>query len=227
MREVVLSVKLRKSWIAKVVEKYNAVVRVIDCRPSQKLGIAQLVEVNARPEVLDKVVKIIKNDEDVRDAHITRTKRGKILGVVVARDSRICKVIENVNCFCLTCPLAMASKPDGTVDWLLAMPENSSNRKLLSQLNQQGVKANITRVSQISDSESLTAHQRSVIEYALSSGFYEYPRRTGLQELSRSLGVSPSTLNERLRRAERKIISSYLRIVGSKPTRPTTMYEDL
>jgi predicted DNA binding protein len=213
MREVVLSVRLPKSWIAKVVEKYSAVVRVIDCRPSQRTGIQQLVEVNVRPEVLDKVVKIIETDENVQDAHITRTKRGRILGVVVTRDSTICKIIEDVNCFCLTCPLAMTGKPDGTVDWLLAMPENSSTRKLLGRLNKHGIKADIKRVSRISDSESLTAHQRSVIEYALSSGFYEYPRRMGLQKLSSSLGISPSTLSERLRRAERKIISSYLRTV--------------
>ena len=194
-----------------MVEKYSASVRVIDCRPSQREGIQQLVEVKARPEVLDKVVKIIKTDENVRDAHLAKTKRGRILGVVVTRDSDMCKIIEDVNCFCLTCPLAMASKPDGTVDWLLAMTENSSTRKLLTQLKNHGIKADITRVSQISDSESLTAHQRGVIEYALSSGFYEYPRRMGLQKLSRSLGVSPSALGEMLRRAERKIISSYLR----------------
>jgi predicted DNA binding protein len=214
MREVVLSVRLPKSWIAKVVDKYSAGVRVIDCRPSQKGGIQQLVEVSARPEVLDSVVKIIEADKNVRDAHLTKTKRGRILGVVVTRDSTVCKIIEDANCFCLTCPLAMTGKPDGTVEWLLAMPESSSTRKLLRQLNKHGIKADITRVSRISDSESLSAHQRSVIEYALSSGFYEYPRRMGLQKLSRSLGVSPSTLSERLRRAERKIISSYLRAVG-------------
>lgn len=214
MREVVLSVKLPRSWIAEVVEKKAAAVRVVDCRPSQREGIQQLVEVNARPEALNEVVKIIKSDRNVRDVHITRTKRGRILGVVENRDSRLCKVIEDVNCFCLTCPLAVAGKSDGTVDWLLAMPENSSTRKLLKQLNNHGVKAEITRVSKISDSESLTAQQRGVVEHALSSGFYEYPRRVSLQKLSRSLGVSPSALSERLRRAERKIISSYLRIAG-------------
>lgn len=219
MREVVLSVRLPKSWIAKVAEKHSASVRVIDCRPSQKEGVQQLVEVDARPEVLNKVVETIQTDKNIREAHITRTKRGRILGVVVAKDSTMCKIIADVNCFCLTCPLAMADKPDGTVDWLLTMPENSSTRKLLRQLNSHGIEAKITRVSRISDPESLTSDQRNVAEHALSSGFYEYPRRVGLQKLSHSLGVSPSTLSERLRRAERKIISSYLRTVGPNSTR--------
>lgn len=226
MREVVLSVRLPKSWIAKVVEKHSASVRVIDCRPSQKDGIQQLVEVNARPEVLDEIVKIIQTDGKIRDAHITRTKRGRILGVVVTRDSTMCKIIEDVNCFCLTCPLAMASKPDGTVDLVLAMPETSSTRKLLRQLNDHGIKARITRVSPISDSESLTAHQRSAIEFALSAGFYDYPRQMGLHKLSSALGASPSAVSEMLRRAERKIIASYLRRVHSEPTGPTGTYED-
>lgn len=214
MREVVLSTKLPESWIARVVEKFSASVRVIDCRPSEKHGIQQLVEVNARPELLDNIVKYIRTDENVRDAHVVKTKRGRILGVVVTTDSTMCKIIEDVNCFCLTCPLASATKKDGTVDWTLAMTQNSSLRKLLGQLKDHGVKAEVSRLSRISDSEGLSAHQKGVLEFAFASGFFEYPRRTNLHDLSRSLEVSPSALGEMLRRVERKIISSYLKSAG-------------
>ncbi len=210
MREVVLSVRLPDTWTKRIVEKFSASVRVIDCRPSENGGIQQLVEINGRHEMLQQIVESIQGDENVRDAHIVKTKRGRILGVVVTTDSTMCKIIADVNCFCLTCPLASPSKPDGTVDWVLAMTGNSSLRRLLRKLKNHGIGADIMRVARISDVEKLTARQRRMIEYAFASGFFEYPRRAGLRELSKSLGVSPSALGEMIRRAERKIITSYL-----------------
>jgi predicted DNA binding protein len=184
---------------------------VIDCRPSDNGGIQQLVEINGRHELLEEIVDFIRNDSNVKDAQIVKTKRGRILGVVATKDSTMCKTIADVNCFCLTCPLASPSKPDGTVDWVLAMTKNNSLRKLLTKLKNHGIPADIVRVSRISDVEKLTGRQRRMIEYAFASGFFEYPRRTSLHELSKSLGVSPSALGEMIRRAERKIITSYLR----------------
>jgi len=211
MREVVLSLRLPETWTTRVVEKFSASVRVIDCRPSNNGGIQQLVEINGQHELLKQIVEFIQDDENVEDAHIVKTKRGRILGVVTTTDSTMCKIIADVNCFCLTCPLASLNKPDGTVDWVLAMPANSSLRKLLAKLKGHGIGADILRVARISDGGKLTARQRHMIEYAFASGFFEYPRRTGLRELSKSLDVSPSALGEMIRRAERKIITSYLR----------------
>ncbi len=211
MREAVLSVQLPKSWTTRVAEKFSAGVRVIDCRPSENGGIQQLVEINGRPELLEQIVDFVREDDNVLDAHIVKTKRGRILGMVATNDSTMCKAIADVNCFCLTCPLGSPVKPDGTVDWVLAMAANNSMRKLMRKLKSNGVSANITSIARISDIEKLTPSQRRAIEFALAAGFYEYPRRKGLKGLSRSLGVSPSALSEMLRRAERKMVTSYLR----------------
>ena len=129
----------------------------------------------------------------------------------MTKDSTMCKIIADDNSFCLTCPLASPNKPDGTVDWVLAMTARSSLRRLLRQLSDHGIKAEIARVTRISDGGKLTPRQRRMMEYVFALGYFEYPRRAGLQELSRSLDISPSALGEMIRRAERKIISSYLR----------------
>ena len=177
MREVALSIQRPKSWTTRVAQKFSASVRVIDCRPSENGGIQQLVEVNGRPELLDAIVEFIRADENVRDTHVVKTKRGRILGVVATNDSAMCKAIADVNCFCLTCPLASPTKPDGTVDWLLAMTAHSSLRRLLRKLKTHGIEADVVRVAAISDAEKLTPRQRRIVEYAYASGFYEYPRR--------------------------------------------------
>jgi predicted DNA binding protein len=210
MREVALSVQLPDSWTTRLAQKFSAAVRVIDCRPSRDGGIQQLVEISAQPETLEQIVESIRGDENVRDTHVVKTKRGRILGVVATNDSTMCRIIADVNCFCLTCPLATPRKSDGAVDWVLALTAHNSLRKLIRELKAHGITPEIVRVTNISDGEKLTPRQRNIIESAFASGFYEYPRRTGLQNLSKKLGVSSSTLGEMMRRAERKIIASYL-----------------
>jgi predicted DNA binding protein len=91
------------------------------------------------------------------------------------------------------------------------MTAHSSMRKLIGELKAHGIAPDIIRVTNITDGEKLTPRQRNIVEYVFASGFYEYPRRSNLQKLSKTLGISSSTLGEMIRRAERKIIASYLR----------------
>jgi predicted DNA binding protein len=37
-------------------------------------------------------------------------------------------------------------------------------------------------------------------------GFFDYPRKINMEELSRKLGISPSTLSEMIRRGIRKLL---------------------
>jgi predicted DNA binding protein len=56
----------------------------------------------------------------------------------------------------------------------------------------------------------LTAHESLVLEEAFRRGYFEWPRKITLKELSRMLGVAPSTILEHIRKAERKILREYL-----------------
>lgn len=58
--------------------------------------------------------------------------------------------------------------------------------------------------------DSLTPLQRKALNEALRKGFFDWPRRISLEELSRELGISKVTLSEHLRRGERKLLESVL-----------------
>lgn len=58
--------------------------------------------------------------------------------------------------------------------------------------------------------EDLTPRQETAVRTALDSGYYEVPRRVSLTELAETMGLSPSSLSELLRRAERSIIDDHL-----------------
>jgi predicted DNA binding protein len=58
---------------------------------------------------------------------------------------------------------------------------------------------------------ALTARQEEVLGAALAQGYFEFPRRISLTNLSELVGVKPSTLSEILRGAERRILESTIR----------------
>jgi len=59
------------------------------------------------------------------------------------------------------------------------------------------------------DEFELSLRQREVLEIACNLGYFSYPRKISLTELSKYLKISKSNLSEILRIAENKIIHSY------------------
>lgn len=54
----------------------------------------------------------------------------------------------------------------------------------------------------------LTPKQREILSPSLKYGYYEFPKKINLNELSRKIGVSPSTLCVHLQKIESKILNS-------------------
>jgi len=59
---------------------------------------------------------------------------------------------------------------------------------------------------------ALTERQEEVLGTALEQGYFEFPRKISLTNLSELVGVRPSTLSEILRSAERRILESTIRV---------------
>ncbi len=56
----------------------------------------------------------------------------------------------------------------------------------------------------------LSNKQREAYQLAVEKGYYNFPRKVGLDGLAKIMKVSVSTLQEHLRKAEEKIIPSYI-----------------
>ncbi|AUX08493.1 bacterio-opsin activator HTH domain-containing protein [Halalkaliarchaeum desulfuricum] len=53
----------------------------------------------------------------------------------------------------------------------------------------------------------LTDLERETLEWGIEQGYYEQPRDVGLDEISEEFDVSKSTISQRLKSAERKLVS--------------------
>ncbi|WP_431358867.1 helix-turn-helix domain-containing protein [Halovenus amylolytica] len=54
----------------------------------------------------------------------------------------------------------------------------------------------------------LTDRQRTCLETAVYSGYFEWPRDASAEDVAKSIGVSPPTFHEHLRKAQKDVFSS-------------------
>ncbi|WP_119813720.1 helix-turn-helix domain-containing protein [Halalkaliarchaeum desulfuricum] len=57
----------------------------------------------------------------------------------------------------------------------------------------------------------LTDLERETVDWAIEHGYYERPREVGLDEIADEFGVSKSSISQRLRSAERKLVLDAMR----------------
>lgn len=210
MREIVLQLQAPETWVSEVTSHHPSRVRILDCKPSEKDGIRQLVEVTADPEELETVVKDVRKSPLVKEAYIVESKRGRMVGSLLTK-SVFCGMVMSSNAFCRTCLFQSRAKPDGTVEWTIAFTGREALTELLDRLKEEKVDVKILRLTSVADVDSLTSRQRNIVEIALEEGYFDYPRRITLRKLANKVGVSASTVSEVLRRAEKKILSTYSR----------------
>ena len=71
-------------------------------------------------------------------------------------------------------------------------------------------KQKIRNISIVGVLPELTDKQKEVLELAIKSGYYDYPRKIELRDLAKQLKISLSTYREHLRIAERKVMPNLL-----------------
>ena len=79
----------------------------------------------------------------------------------------------------------------------------------------EGVGANVLKMSKIRRGvefgDLFTLKQREILEPTIELGYYDFPRKISLNDLSKKVGVSPSTLCVHLQKIESRVFWSDLR----------------
>ncbi|MHA2601266.1 MAG: helix-turn-helix domain-containing protein [Candidatus Thorarchaeota archaeon SMTZ1-83] len=91
-------------------------------------------------------------------------------------------------------------------------PSRSQLRQLLQELRKDFTRVEISRVRERpTDTYEaiLTKKQQEALVLAYKSGYYEMPRRVKLADLGQKLGIKRVAMQERLRRAELRILTEF------------------
>ena len=220
-KEVILKIRPPPhSWVMELFKYYPVRVEILDCKPVSKDKVNEIFELSCDPKYLKEVENRLRKSKYVEYLEILNTnpQDGKMYGVVRTTHCAVCRLFSTSSeCFLGS---AVYDVDEKYVKWTLII-HAAFLRELINKLRSNGIEVHVESISnlELDKSSTPTFKQEQIIKLAWKLGFFDFPRRITLQELSRTLNLSPATVAEALRSGLKKIISLYFkeRSEGRKP----------
>lgn len=204
MLEAVLQCPQPHSWIEIAVNRYSATVEILDSKMLPKDQVQHLFDIQVKPELSGGLLESLNQDEDLIGIETMKSKSGHIYGSATSLRCTVCKDLARSKCF-----LASVDVTKEGARWTV-IGNNDSFRELLATLEKDGIPFQVKLKRNLEDNELLTARQEQILSVAFERGYFDFPKKVGLEELASLAEVKTSTLAEILRRGQKKILGEYL-----------------
>ncbi len=212
--EIEVAAGPHRHWIRDVTERWKVRVRVDVCRPmgSAPSRLLQVVQLVGDPGDLGGVERYLRHRTDIQELSVTALSPSRRFVRAVSPMPEPCRHIFEAGAVCGTCLFSPATGADGTDRWRLVVPRTPEALRMVAQAQSAtgAPRVPILRMRRFVPEQTLTPRQAAAHETAYRLGFYAFPRRTNLKEISRILGISRSSAAELLRRAESKMLAPQL-----------------
>jgi len=187
--------------------RHGVTLSKVDCKPFNSTGMSVLFELRGEAKGIRAAIAAIRQTDGVRQA--IEGEGGDTVPLLVVLDRPVfCRATNESAIICLECPLDSENQP---ASWRFIARRTSDLRQVLRSMEREGVRTRIEGVAPLQPSPTLTGRQKEIMATAVSNGYFEFPRRINLTDLSTLVGVKPSTLSEILRGAERRIMDNAFR----------------
>jgi predicted DNA binding protein len=196
-----------ESWIGALCRDDAAVVKVLSLK--QQGGSKQVthfVDIYSDRTSSDTINEDLHKLSDVSESELAKVGSNRLVGTITSKNCKVCLAIMETNLGYFIGPAETGD--DCNVNYKLFM-DGDGIPVFLQALHSKDVNYKITDISKLAPKKALTPKQEKVLKTALELGYYDFPKRVTTEQLSDTLGISPSTIAEILRRAEKKIISGY------------------
>lgn len=198
-----------ESWIDSICRNESATVKILSMKAQSQAGlisVTHFVDITSDKASAEELTQKVRSLPDVTESDLASVGSNRVVGAVTSNDSCVCSTIIDSKLGYFIGPAV--TEHDCSMSYKLFM-SGDGIPSFLQALHNIGMTYKITEISKISPKSALTSKQERVLKSALELGYYEYPKRASTEDLSKVLGIAPSTVTEILRRAERRIISSY------------------
>jgi predicted DNA binding protein len=173
-------------------------LKVADIRSSSSGSIKHLIELDR-----DQVKKVPK---DFKIIVPTGKAQGKPSMWFESEGCEVCNTILSRDAFLIS----GKSMEEHTIMYSFIVSTFEAYTSIISALENSGHKVNVLKKGSFEPKTGiLTEKQERIFWLALKGGFFDYPRKIGMRELSAKLGISPSTLSEIIRRGTRRLLEHY------------------
>lgn len=209
MFEMILHVDLSKCWIGRLKDRFPVDVTLLDTIPleDKEEGVQDLVDIDLNGVDPAEIESSIVGMDDIDFVSVSRNEGTKVKMIVGTSHCLGCRALAQAEAFLLSAKVL----DDGWVEWRVVHDERNALDHLIERLEDAGMGTRVVEVSGFKDRESLTKDQDRVLKTALESGYYDFPKRVGVRELARKLGVSTAYISYTLRSAQKKTIQLYFK----------------
>ncbi len=204
MLEAVLQCPQPHSWIEIAANRYAATVEILDSKMLPNDEVQHLFDIQVKPGLTDDLLAALKRDEDLINIETVKSMSGHVYGSATSLRCTVCKDVARSKCF-----LASVDVTSEGARWTV-IGNNDSFRDLLAAMEKGEVPFEVKLKRNIEESELLTARQEQMLSIAFERGYFDFPKKVGLEELARMADVKTSTLAEILRRGQKKVLGEYL-----------------
>ena len=186
-------------------KEHGVTLTRVDCKPFNATGMSLLFELRGEVQGVRAATAAIRQVDGVRQA-VQGEIDGDTVPLLVVLDRPVfCRASSESGIICLECPLDSGVQPSS---WRFIARSPSDIRHVLRSLEREGIRTRVEDVAPLQPKPTLTGRQKEIMATAVSKGFFEFPRKINLTDLSELVGVKPSTLSEILRGAERRIMEN-------------------
>ena len=196
--KVSLEVKSRNDLLA-AARAHGAKLSVADCWPLNRAEMVMLLDITGTSGAIRRTVATLKGMAGVKEV-IEEESGTEAARVFIALEKpRICGSAGDSVAMCLDCPFNSTEVP---ARWRFAAEEPSDVGEIIARLGAGGIRARIQDISPADKSVTLTRKERGMIAVAIERGYFDFPKRITLNELSKIVGADSSWLGKVLRSVE-------------------------
>ncbi|HLC00914.1 MAG TPA: helix-turn-helix domain-containing protein [Candidatus Bathyarchaeia archaeon] len=173
-------------------------LKVVDIRSSKTGEVKHLVELGS-----EQAKKIPDNLKPVASR-----KKGEVKPTMwfESEGCEVCNTILSRDAFLVS----GKSMEANMIMYSFMVPTFEAYTSIISGLEKTGHKVNVLKMGKFEPKTGiLTENQERIFWVALKGGFFDYPRKIGMRELSAKLGIKPATLSETIRRGTRRLLEHH------------------
>lgn len=205
MLKVRLLIDYQENWIRSLALD-SARVKIMDVKAPRPGFTQNFVELASERTTADELLSRVPKYPGVLKSDLSKVGNNRVMGTVTTRGCPVCSTFAGVDCFLVSA----STREGGKMEWTVSMSGDSRFNALCKRLEHRKVHYSILEMSHHMQKKQITSRQEEFVRIAFDLGYFEYPKRINLEDLSAKLGISIGTLSEILRRGERHILSKYL-----------------
>jgi len=177
----------------------GATLTIADCWPLNRDEMVMLLDIKGTPIAIKKTVANLEGMAGVKEVIEEESGVGSARVFIALEKPRICGSAENSAIRCLDCPFNSTEVP---ARWRFVTRKTSEVGEIVARLAEEKIQVRIQDITPLDRNVTLTLKEKGMIVVAIERGYFEFPRRVTLEDLSKIVGVEPTSLGKVLRSVE-------------------------